>query len=394
MSTPYRVLLAHNVYQQAGGEDAVVQAEIDMLRQRGHAVELFSRHNDLVRTLPALTVAMQTMWSHQSSQDFERLIQTFQPDVVHVHNTLAMISPSIYWVANRFRIPVVQTLHNFRLLCPQGNLFREGLVCEDCLGRLPWRGAMRACYRESVAQTTVLAGMLMFHRAIGTWQHKITRYIALNEFCRAKFIEGGLPPEKLLTKPNFVNFPVSVSTARDGFLFVGRLSHLKGVGVLADAVNELTSPSIRVAGTGPDAGLLQNQVGIELLGPIGLTEVRVEMTRATALILPSVCYDSFPRTLVEAFACGLPVIASRMGSLPELIQDGVTGLLFESGNAFDLAEKMRWAQTHPDVLAKMGQNARRQFDLHYSEEENYRQLMSIYKEAIQAVASESHGNQR
>ena len=394
MSTPYRVLLAHNVYQQAGGEDAVVQAEIDMLRQRGHAVELFSRHNDLVRTLPALTVAMQTMWSHQSSQDFERLIQTFQPDVVHVHNTLAMISPSIYWVANRFRIPVVQTLHNFRLLCPQGNLFREGLVCEDCLGRLPWRGAMRACYRESVAQTTVLAGMLMFHRAIGTWQHKITRYIALNEFCRAKFIEGGLPPEKLLTKPNFVNFPVSVSTARDGFLFVGRLSHLKGVGVLADAVNELTSPSIRVAGTGPDAGLLQNQVGIELLGPIGLTEVRVEMTRATALILPSLCYDSYPRTLVEAFACGLPVIASRMGSLPELIQDGVTGLLFESGNAFDLAEKMRWAQTHPDVLAKMGQNARRQFDLHYSEEENYRQLMSIYKEAIQAVASESHGNQR
>lgn len=394
MSTPYRVLLAHNVYQQAGGEDAVVQAEIDMLRQRGHAVELFSRHNDLVRTLPALTVAMQTMWSHQSSQDFERLIQTFQPDVVHVHNTLAMISPSIYWVANRFRIPVVQTLHNFRLLCPQGNLFREGLVCEDCLGRLPWRGAMRACYRESVAQTTVLAGMLMFHRAIGTWQHKITRYIALNEFCRAKFIEGGLPPEKLLTKPNFVNFPVSVSTARDGFLFVGRLSHLKGVGVLADAVNELTSPSIRVAGTGPDAGLLQNQVGIELLGPIGLTEVRVEMTRATALILPSVCYDSFPRTLVEAFACGLPVIASRMGSLPELIQDGVTGLLFESGNAFDLAEKMRWAQAHPDALAKMGENARRQFDLHYSEEENYRQLMSIYKEAIQAVASESHGNQR
>jgi glycosyltransferase involved in cell wall biosynthesis len=394
MSTPYRVLLAHNVYQQAGGEDAVVQAEIDMLRQRGHAVELFSRHNDLVRTLPALTVAMQTMWSHQSSQDFERLIQTFQPDVVHVHNTLAMISPSIYWVANRFRIPVVQTLHNFRLLCPQGNLFREGLVCEDCLGRLPWRGAMRACYRESVAQTTVLAGMLMFHRAIGTWQHKITRYIALNEFCRAKFIEGGLPPEKLLTKPNFVNFPAPVPTARDGFLFVGRLSHLKGVGVLADAVNELTSPSIRVAGTGPDAGLLQNQVGIELLGPIGLTEVRVEMTRATALILPSVCYDSFPRTLVEAFACGLPVIASRMGSLPELIQDGVTGLLFESGNAFDLAEKMRWAQTHPDVLAKMGQNARRQFDLHYSEEENYRQLMSIYKEAIQAVASESHGNQR
>ncbi len=394
MSAPYRVLLAHNVYQQAGGEDAVVEAEIDMLLHRGHPVELFSRHNDLVRTLPALTVARQTMWSHQSAHDFERLLQTFEPDVVHVHNTLAMISPAIYWVASRHGIPVVQTLHNFRLLCPQGNLFREGLVCEDCLGRQPWRGALRACYRESVAQSTVLAGMLMFHRAIGTWQHKITRYIALNEFCRAKFIEGGLPPEKLLTKPNFVNFPVSVSTARVGFLFVGRLSHLKGVGVLANAVKELTRPTVRVAGTGPDAGLLQNQVGIEMLGPIGLSEVRAEMCQAAALILPSICYDSFPRTLVEAFACGLPVIASRMGSLPELIQDGVTGLLFESGNALDLAEKMRWAQAHPDALAKMGENARRQFDLHYSEEENYRQLMSIYKEAIQAVSSEAHGNQR
>ncbi len=393
MSALYRVLIAHNVYQQAGGEDAVVQAEIDMLRQRGHPVELFSRHNDVVRRLPALTVARQTIWSNKSAHDFERLLHAFQPDVVHVHNTLAVISPAIYWVASRLGVPVVQTLHNFRLLCPQGNLFRENLVCEDCLGRLPWRGALRACYRDSVAQSTVLAGMLMFHRAIGTWQHKITRYIALNEFCRAKFIQGGLPPEKLLTKPNFVNFPAPLPAERDGFLFVGRLSHLKGVAVLADAVNELTSGTVRVAGTGPDAGLLKNKIGIELLGPIGLTEVRNEMTRATALILPSVCYDSFPRTLVEAFACGLPVIASRMGSLPELIQDGVTGLLFESGNAHDLAEKMRWAQSHPDASAKMGQNARREFDAHYSEEENYRQLISIYQDAIQAVASEAYGNQ-
>lgn len=394
MPSPYRVLVAHNVYQQAGGEDAVVQAEIDMLRQRGHPVELFSRHNDRLRNLPALTVARQTMWSSQSAQDFEALLQTFQPDVVHVHNTLAMISPAIYWVATRLGVPVVQTLHNFRLLCPQGNLFRRGQVCEDCLGRQPWRGALRACYRESMTQSTVLAGMLMFHRSIGTWQHKVTRYIALNEFCRAKFIQGGLPPGKLVTKPNFVNFPTPDPTARNGFLFVGRLSHLKGVGILADAVKELTGLKVRVAGAGPDSGLLQNQADIELLGPIGLTAVRAEMTQAVALILPSICYDSFPRTLVEAFACGLPVIASRMGSLPELIQDGVTGLLFESGSAVDLAEKMRWAQAHPDALAKMGQNARQQFDTNYSEDKNYKQLMVIYKDAIDALPAEDHENQR
>ncbi|MBP9058899.1 MAG: glycosyltransferase family 4 protein [Rhodoferax sp.] len=394
MSALYKVLLVHNVYQQAGGEDSVVQAELEMLRQRGHPVELFSRHNDVVRTLPSVTVARQTFWSRESARDFEALLKTFQPDVVHVHNTLAMISPAIYWEADRLRTPVVQTLHNFRLLCPQGNFFREGRVCEDCLGQLPWRGALRACYRDSVAQSTVLAGMLMFHRAIGTWQHKVTRYIALNDFCRTKFVRGGLPAEKILTKPNFVNFPAPIAVARDGFLFVGRLSHLKGLGILANAAKDLQNPPIRVAGTGPDSAVLLGIQGIELLGPLELTEVQAEMTRASALVLPSVCFDSFPRTLVEAFGCGLPVIASRMGSFPELVQDGETGLLFESGNAKDLAEKMRWAQTNPAAMLKMGQQARAKFETLYTEESNYRQLMSIYADAIQAMQSGSYENHR
>jgi glycosyltransferase involved in cell wall biosynthesis len=348
----------------------------------------------MVLKLSALTVARWTLWSSESAHDFEKLLKRFQPDVVHVHNTLAMISPSIYWVASRLRIPVVQTLHNFRLLCPHGNLFRAEKVCEDCLGRSPWRGAVRACYRDSVPQSSVLAAMLMFHRAIGTWQNKVTRYIALNDFCRTKFLQGGLPEDKLLSKPNFVNFPAPAASARDGFLFVGRLSRLKGVGVLAQAIQQLQSASVRIAGTGPDSELLKGVPGIQLLGSMGLTEVQAEMTRATALILPSVCYDSFPRTLVEAFACGLPVIASRIGSLPDLIQDGVTGLLFESGNAQDLADKMRWAQRNPADMLKMGEQARTRFEEQYTEESNYHQLMSIYAEAIEAAELESHENHR
>ena len=191
-----------------------------------------------------------------------------------------------------------------------------------------------------------------------------------------------------------MNFPAPIAVARDGFLFVGRLSHLKGLGILANAAKDLQHPPIRVAGTGPDSAVLLGIQGIELLGPLELTEVQAEMTRASALVLPSVCFDSFPRTLVEAFGCGLPVIASRMGSFPELVQDGETGLLFESGNAKDLAEKMRWAQTNPAAMLKMGQQARAKFETLYTEESNYRQLMSIYADAIQAMQSGSYENHR
>jgi glycosyltransferase involved in cell wall biosynthesis len=392
MSAPYRVLVAHNTYQQVGGggEDAVVAAEISMLRRRGHPIEMFSRHNNAVRTRSALTVARQAIWSTESARDFELTLKTFRPNVVHVHNTLAVISPSIYWVAARHGVPVVQTLHNFRLLCPQANLYRNGTICENCLGKLPWRGSVHACYRDSIAQSSVLTGMLMVHRAIGTWQHKVTRYIALNEFCRDKFIEGGLPAEKLLIKPNFVDFPPPQDGPRQGILFVGRLSKLKGICLLADAVKKLSGIRVRVAGIGPDSDVLQNLPDIDRLGSLELPQIQHEMTNAVALVLPSLCYDSFPRTLVEAFACGLPVIASRLGSLPGLVQDGVTGLLFDSGNAEDLAEKIHWANANPDLMAVMGRQARARYEAYYTEESNYHQLMSIYQQAIQSPMSPSH----
>lgn len=380
-----KILFVHNAYQQRGGEDSVVADEIRLLQDRGHEVAVYGRSNDDIRGMGRLALATQTVWSTQTAREFEALIRGFRPDVVHAHNTFALISPSLYWVAGRFNVPVVQTLHNFRLLCPQAMFLRDGRVCEDCLGKVPWRGAVRGCYRGSVAQSTALAGMVILHRGLGTWQNKVTRYIALNEFCRSKFIAGGLPADRIVVKPNFVDFDAPPAGVRAGFLFVGRLSAEKGIDVLVQATRNLGNVQVRVAGTGPEAALLAGVPGLQELGALGGDAVRTEMSKAKALILPSICYETFGMVAVEAFAAGTPVIASRIGVLPNLVKDGVTGLLFESGNAEDLATKMRWAQEHPEEMTVMGHNARRLYEAEFTAERNYHQLIAIYQSAIDEV---------
>lgn len=378
-----RVLIVHNVYQQRGGEDSVVDDEVELLLSRGHSVEFYGRNNDEVHNISRISLASQMLWSNRTVDDIADLIANFKPDVIHVHNTFPLISPSLYWAADKACVPIVQTLHNFRLFCPQAVFLREGKVCEDCLGHVPWRGVVHGCYRESKAQSAVLASMVTLHRVIGTWRNKVTRYIALNEFCRQKFIMGGLPAERIVVKPNFVDFTALPEISRQGFLFVGRLSAEKGVDVLVAAVRQLTSIAVRVAGTGPEAVMLGNIAGLKALGALSSEAVRIEMSQSIALVLPSICYESFPRTLVEAFGCGLPVIASRIGALAELVEEGVTGLLFESGNADDLAAKLKWAQQNPEHMRQMGRNARKKYEAEYTADQNYDQLIAIYREAIE-----------
>ena len=380
-----RILIAHNSYQQRGGEDAVVEAEAELLRSRGHAVRLLVAHNDAIVRMPRSRLAARTFWSSETVRDFRQALVEFRPDILHVHNTFPLISPSIYWAAARAGVPVVQTLHNFRLLCPQAMLLREGHICEDCVGRLPWRGVVRRCYRGSAAQSGVLAGMISLHRALGTWGSKVDRYIALNEFCRRKFIEGGLPAQRIVVKPNFVDFPAPEAGAREGMLFVGRLAEEKGLSTLCAAARLAPDVAVRVAGTGPQAGLLQGIPSVAHLGALSAAEVREAMCRAQALVMPSLWYENFPRTLVEAFACALPVIASRIGALAELVEDGVTGLLFEPGDAADLAAKMKWAAARPDALMRMGQEARRRYLREFSPEVNYRRLTEIYAQVLAAT---------
>jgi glycosyltransferase involved in cell wall biosynthesis len=377
-----RVLVVHNAYQHRGGEDSVVEAEIALLRSRGHEVAFYGRNNDEVANASRLSLARQTFWSTRTTQDAQRLIADFEPDLIHVHNTFPLISPSLYWAAARARVPVVQTLHNFRLLCPQAMFLRDGKVCEDCKGRMPLPAVVHGCYRGSRATTAVLGGMLSMHRMLGTWQHKVTRYVALNEFCRQKFIEGGLPAERIVLKPNFVDFAAPAAGGREGFLFVGRLSAEKGLQILLDAAQQAPELSLCVAGSGPQADLLASQPAVHALGALDGDGVRAAMSDAMALVLPSIWYENFPRTIVEAFGCGLPVIASRLGALAEIVEDSVTGLLFEAGNARDLAEKMRWAQANPQRMADMGRAARAEYEARYTATKNYDMLMNIYNEAI------------
>lgn len=383
-----RALFVHNAYQQRGGEDSVVDDEIRLLRDHGMEVEIYRRDNHDIDSMGKLEVARDTLWSNRTRTETDEVIRRFAPDVIHVHNTFPLISPSLYWAASARHVPVVQTLHNFRLLCPQAMLLRNGKVCEDCVGKLPWRGVTRLCYRDSLTQSAVLVSMLGLHRALGTYERKVTRYIALNEFCREVFVRGGLPAERLRVKPNFIADPGAWSDVRTGFLFVGRLAREKGPAVLAAALKISNDLACEVIGTGPDEECLRHVAGVKTTGWRQTDYILDRMRTARALVMPSLWYENFPRTLVEAFACGLPVIASRLGAMAALIREGETGLLFEPGNAADLSEKLKWAATHPDEMQKMGRSARKEYEEKYTPQRNLEILLGIYREAIEEHAQQ------
>lgn len=376
-----RVLLAHNRYQQAGGEDAVLAEEHRLLEQNGVEVELYAQDNQRIETMPRMQVAVDTIWSRQTVREIGAHIQRFRPDVIHVHNTFPLISPSLYFAAANHGVPVVQTLHNFRLFCAQAMFMRNGAVCEDCIGRLPWRGVMRRCYRESGTQSAVVVSMQGLHRWLGTYRNKVTRYIALNKFCRDKFIEAGLPAERIAIKPNFIDLPAPDLAERKGGLFVGRLSPEKGIATLSQALGLCPEAHVDVIGHGPQEEALRGLPNANLLGFMQGQEIYARMARASYLVMPSIWYENFPRTLVEAYACGLPVIASRLGAMAELVRDGETGLLFMPGDAQDLARIMRWANAHPAEMQRMGEAARKEYEANYTSATNFRQLMHIYDEA-------------
>ena len=388
MASRFRILVVHNVYQQRGGEDAVVEAEVTLLKAHGHEVLEYRRDNAEIAGMSQFRLLGDTLWSARASRDLVTSANRFAPDLVHVHNTFPLISPAIYWAAGRIAVPVVQTLHNFRLMCLNALFLRKGNVCEDCMGHVPWRGVARACYRHSRTASAAMAGTLMLHRRLGTYRNKVACYIALNEFCRRKFIDGGLPADRVWVKPNFVDVDAPQAFARAGFLFVGRLSEEKGVATLAHSMALVPDSRLRVAGDGPEVHRLRGREGVTWLGQLSEEEVRGEMSRASALIMPSICYENFPRTIAEAFACGLPVIASRLGAMAELVGDRRTGLLFAPGDARDLARKITWAQNHPEEMRTMGINARREYEARYTPEINYRQLLAIYEHAVAGAKRE------
>ncbi|HIQ01001.1 MAG TPA: glycosyltransferase family 1 protein, partial [Anaerolineales bacterium] len=380
------ILLIHNHYTQPGGEDAVFRAEADLLRSRGHEVVEFVENNRRLQGINPWKTAMGAVWSREAYRRIKRLIREARPDVAHFHNTFLRISPAAYYACKEEGVPVVQTLHNYRLICPGALLMRDGQVCEACLGKpVPWPGVVHGCWRGSRAQTAVVAGMLTVHRLMRTWTEQVDLYIALTEFARRKFIEGGLPAEKIVVKPNFVmsdelrvmrdKIPITHHSSpftRHFALFVGRLSPEKGIRTLLRAWQTLKDMPLKLVGDGPLMEEVQAQIAregwthVEVLGRKPREEVFRLMQEARALVFPSEWYEGFPMTIAEAFACGLPVIASRLGAMAEIVEDGRTGLLFEPGNPENLAEKVAWAWTHPKEMEEMGREARREYEAKYT----------------------------
>ncbi|MBC7251929.1 MAG: glycosyltransferase family 4 protein [Anaerolineae bacterium] len=385
-----RILLAHNHYLQPGGEDVVFEVEKALLERMGHEVIPFVENNARLNGMNPLKAATNTVWSRESKERLARLIQEAKPDVAHFHNTFLMISPAAYYACREAGVPVVQTLHNYRLICPGALLMRDGRVCEDCVGKaVPWPGVVHGCWRGSRLQTSVVTAMLAVHRLMRTWTEKVDMYIALTEFARRKFIEGGLPAEKIVVKPNFVNpDPGEGQHQGDYALFVGRLSPEKGVRTPLRAWRRLKDVPLRIMGDGPLMEEIQAFVrreelkGVEVLGRRPREEVLRLMQEARVLVFPSEWYEGFPMTMAEAFACGLSVIASRLGAMAEIVEDGRTGLLFKPGDPEDLAEKVKWAWRHPKEMAEMGREARREYETKYTAERNYEMLMQIYQRAL------------
>jgi glycosyltransferase involved in cell wall biosynthesis len=391
------ILLVHNAYQQPGGEDVVFDQERQLLERTGHQVVTYCRSNWEIAGYSALrlsALAGRMVWARDTRREIASLIHSQKPDLVHVHNTFLMVSPSVYAACKEAHIPVVQTLHNYRLLCPAAIFFRRGSVCEECLEHSLWRGVLHGCYRDSRAETSAVALMLAVHRWRRTWTWGVDRFIVLSGFSRQKFIKGGIPAEKMTVKPNFVyTDPGCRAGGGEYALFIGRLSPEKRVVTLLAAWQQLqVRIPLRIIGGGPELEFLEaraKQMGlsdVRFFGQLPREEVIAALKGARFLVFTSEWYENFPMTIVEAFACGVPVICSRLGAMKEIVADGCTGLHFTPGNADDLAAKVEWAWAHPEEMTAMGRAARAEYEAKYTAERNYTLLMEVYQRAL-----DSHG---
>jgi glycosyltransferase involved in cell wall biosynthesis len=388
-----KILIAHNFYQSPGGEDAVCDAEIRLLRESGHAVVEYLRYNDEIEQysfFEKVSLSWRTSWSGRSCRELRELISRESPDVAHFHNTFPLISPAAYHACQSAGVPVVQTLHNYRLLCPGGNLFRDGHLCEECVSHSLFRSVAHGCYRQARLETAAVAGMLAVHRLLRTWAAQVDLFLVCTEFARKKFIDAGLEDARIRVKPNFID---PDSGARRGLgttaLYLGRLSQEKGPQLLPAAWAKLSrAVPLEIAGDGPLRPSLESscmRLGLQNVHFSGWLEPELALDRLRAakfLIVPSTCYEGFPLAVVEAYACAVPVIAAGHGGLAEIVRDGCTGLHFAPGSAEDLAAKVEWAWTHSEEMETMGRAARDEFDTKY----NSRAALNHLEAAYESVA--------
>jgi glycosyltransferase involved in cell wall biosynthesis len=386
-----RILLCHNRYQQEGGEDAAVAAELSLLQEHGHEVKFHEVDNDAITGVVAkLRVGITAAYSRTAREEMAVQLKAFRPDIVHVHNFFPLLTPSIYDACIEARVPVVQTLHNYRILCPGALLMRRWCDLREVCNRFALPGGVAPLLPQLDAAIPRCGADGRFPSPADSWNRKVTRFIALTEFARQKFIEGGILPEKMVVKPNSLAHlpPVGEMPPRGDFaLFIGRISVEKGVETLVDAFCQTGLP-LKIAGSGPlESRLKQRSTpNIQWLGRIPPQEVMAQARQARYLVLPSLCYEGFPMAIPEAFANHLPVLASRIGSLAGIVTDGATGHHFTPGSVAELAERSRYLHQNVAECERMGERAFGEYLLHYTPEQNYRRLLMIYGEAIDLYA--------
>lgn len=381
-----RVLIVHNEYRYRSGEEQAVSNDRALLEARGHQVDLYLRRYEEISGVRSASLALGAFWSARTYLEVRRLIRARRPDVLHAHNIFPLISASVYAAAHAEGIPVVQTLHNYRLVCPAATLLRDGHPCELCVGHVPWHAVRYRCYRASRAQSLALAAILTLHRVVGTWNRGVDAYIALTEFGREVFIRGGLPSERIFVRHNAVG-----EMARGAYsgprsaVYLGRLSPEKGVRVLLAAWRSLPHVPLEIIGEGPLQEEIRAAVAspdlahVRLTGPLPHDEALSRVARTGMVVFPSVWYEGLPFVIVEALASGVPVVASRMGAQAEVVRDGVSGLLFAPGDAPALAEAVRRLATSDDLAARLADGARREFEERFSPDASYRDLLNVYE---------------
>jgi glycosyltransferase involved in cell wall biosynthesis len=391
-----RVLLAHNFYRSTApsGEDTVYREERALLERHGVEVIAYERQSDELDSAGVMTLARSALdasWSEASARELSDLITRTRPDVAHFHNTFPLISPSAYGSCVAAGVPVVQTLHNYRLICPGAMLYRNGVPCEDCVGTSLLPALRHRCYRHSLPATASVVNMLWNNRRRGTYSSLVQRYVALTEFARERFIAGGLPADRIEVKPNGLTAPPPAGLGQSGYaVFVGRLSAEKGLQTLLDAWKALPDIHLKIVGDGPMRAQLEAQArsdsaNVEFTGRLERSRVAEVVGEASFVIVPSQWFEGFPMVVVEAFACGTPVIASRLGSLAEIVREGITGRLFTPGDPQALSAAVRAMFEAPEASREMRKNAREEFDARYSSAAGFKTLMEIYQRASQSL---------
>lgn len=386
----YNVLMAHNYYQVPGGEDTVFHNEVNMLEKNGHKVTKYTRHNDEIKNglLSKLKLGIDTIFSFKTYKEVKKLIDENDIDVVHVHNTLPLISPSIYYAARAKKVPVVQTIHNFRLLCPGATFTRNGEICEDCISKGLGQSIKHRCYRGSLAQTFIMYAMLKFHMSIGTYD-KIN-YITLTEFNKKKLLSLVKGESKIYVKPNFVEKrEQNERTLEDYFVYIGRLDEIKGINFLVEAWKEIDENiELYVIGTGPEEERVRTYIeknnlkNVKLLGFMQREEAFEVIEKSRAIVIPSKWYEGFPMTIAESFSLGVPVIGSRLGNIESIIENEKNGLLFENSNKEELKNVIECIFYNKELNKMLGDNAYQIFINYYTDKINLKKLEEVYNDLV------------